>query len=89
MFPLGGHRLIAKDYADGAMPVDADDDVPESAISRVRRRWQSVCGAIQRRRGVAPGSDIEGDFDTKDVRVIDEKDTEVCLWGSVAVILIL
>lgn len=59
------------------MPVDTDDDVPESAISRVRRRWQGVCGAIQKRRGVAPTLDIEGDFETKDVRTIDEKDPEV------------
>ncbi|KAF8603190.1 auxin efflux carrier [Ceratobasidium sp. AG-I] len=78
LFPLGGHNLIAKDYADGAMPVDADDDdVPESPITRIRRNWQGVCSAIQRRRGGAPSSDIEGDTEMKDDKVFDEKDTKI------------
>lgn len=60
------------------MPVDADDDdVPESPITRIRRNWQGVCSAIQRRRGVAPSSDIEGDAETKDGKVLDEKDPNV------------
>ncbi|QRV76947.1 auxin efflux carrier transmembrane protein [Ceratobasidium sp. AG-Ba] len=43
LFPLGGYKLIAKDYADGAMPAHTDDDdVRESAVSRMRRRWNVV-----------------------------------------------
>ncbi|KAG8696102.1 Protein M3, partial [Ceratobasidium sp. 395] len=49
LFPLGGHKLIAKDYSDGAMPVDADDDVPESAIARMSRRWTRIRTVIRTR----------------------------------------
>ncbi|KAF8603189.1 auxin efflux carrier [Ceratobasidium sp. AG-I] len=73
LFPLGGHLLIARDFADGAMPVDADDDVPESPTTRLRRRWRGVRGVIQKRRRVAHSPDIEGDTQPKEARVIGEK----------------
>ncbi|KAG9076264.1 Protein M3 [Ceratobasidium sp. UAMH 11750] len=40
LFPLGGHRLIARDFADVNTPADVDD-TPQSAISRVCSCWSS------------------------------------------------
>ncbi|KAF8761650.1 Auxin efflux carrier [Rhizoctonia solani] len=41
LFPFGGSRIIEKDFMDKSAPVDADDEIPESASSRLRRRWTS------------------------------------------------
>lgn len=72
--------MIARDYADGAMPADTDDDIPESAISRLRRRWQGLCAAVQARRWPAPNSDLEREgSQTKDAETASEKDPKVGL----------
>ncbi|KAG8745446.1 Protein M3 [Ceratobasidium sp. 414] len=74
LFPLGGHRLIAKDYADGAVPVDAgDDDTPEPALTRMRRRWANMRTMVHTHRSTT-GVDSEawqGD------QVAQEKDLEI------------
>lgn len=74
---MGGHRLIAKDYADGAMPVNTDDDVPESALSRMRRRWMNVRTAI-RSRSLNPAfrSEPRQDFQPNGSQETGEKDLE-------------
>ncbi|KAG8745445.1 Protein M3 [Ceratobasidium sp. 414] len=74
LFPFGGHRLIAKDYADGAMPADADDDdIPESALARMRRRWANTRTIIRTHRSTTwVGSEVQrGD------QVVQEKDLEI------------
>ncbi|KAG8697454.1 Protein M3 [Ceratobasidium sp. 394] len=74
LFPFGGHQLIAKDYADGAMPADTDDDeIPESALARMRRRWANMRAVIHARRSTA-GTDPEVQ---RDSRVVQEKDLEI------------
>ncbi|KAG9125760.1 Protein M3 [Ceratobasidium sp. 392] len=73
LFPLGGHKLIAKDYADGAMPVDTDDDVPESALARMRRRWARMRTIVRTRNfNAAAQPETATDNDTA-----QEKDLEI------------
>ncbi|KAG8782856.1 Protein M3 [Ceratobasidium sp. 428] len=70
LFPLGGHKLIAKDYADGAMPVDTDDDVPESAIARMSRRWARIRTVIRTRSlSTATQQKVEQDAQEKDLEI--------------------
>ncbi|CAE6481750.1 hypothetical protein ACGC1H_001156 [Rhizoctonia solani] len=59
LFPFGGSRIIENDYLDKSAPVDADEEIPESASSRLRRRWERLQVAIQNRRGVVTSSDVE------------------------------
>ncbi|ELU40798.1 auxin efflux carrier transmembrane protein [Rhizoctonia solani AG-1 IA] len=73
LFPFGGSRIIEKDFMDKSAPVDADDEIPESASSRLRRRWGRLQIAIQNRRGAVADSDIEGSPASEQ----DEKVTEI------------
>ncbi|KAG9123197.1 Protein M3 [Ceratobasidium sp. 392] len=58
LFPLGGHRLIARDFTDNGELADADE-VPESIVSRLRNCWAS----IRMRCGATPSVDIEKNGD--------------------------
>ncbi|QRV76962.1 hypothetical protein RhiJN_19808 [Ceratobasidium sp. AG-Ba] len=73
LFPLGGHRLIAKDYADGAMPADTDDGVPESTLARMHRRW-ATARAMIRTRSLKPKLEH---VPQKDSSGVPEKDVEI------------
>ncbi|CEL59973.1 Protein ECM3 OS=Saccharomyces cerevisiae (strain ATCC 204508 / S288c) GN=ECM3 PE=1 SV=1 [Rhizoctonia solani AG-1 IB] len=59
LFPFGGSRLIEKDFLDKSAPVDSEDEIPESASSRLRRRWNRLQVTIQNRRGAIVNSDVE------------------------------
>ncbi|KAJ1310691.1 hypothetical protein OPQ81_009217 [Rhizoctonia solani] len=73
LFPLGGSRIIEKDYLDKSAPVDAEDEVPESASLRLRRRWEKLQVVIRNQRGVVTGSDVEKSPTSE----IGEKVTEI------------
>ncbi|CAE6466245.1 unnamed protein product [Rhizoctonia solani] len=59
LFPFGGSRIIEKDYLDKSAPVDAEDEIPESASSRLHRRWERLQVAIRSQRGAVTSSDVE------------------------------
>ncbi|CAE6492150.1 unnamed protein product [Rhizoctonia solani] len=59
LFPMGGSRIIEKDFLDISAPVDVEDEVPESASSRLRRRWDRLQAVIQKQRGATTSLDVE------------------------------
>ncbi|KAG8694989.1 Protein M3, partial [Ceratobasidium sp. 395] len=74
LFPLGGHRLIAKDFANEGESADADE-TPESVASHLRNSWAKIraqCGAVSR-------TDVEKNTSRAP---IDEKGTGVMLEDS-------
>lgn len=67
MFPLGGHHVIAMDFADGARQADVNDEALESAAWWSRRpRW----------REAAVHSDVERVAQHEISSETDEKDSE-------------
>ncbi|CAE6425665.1 unnamed protein product [Rhizoctonia solani] len=77
LFPFGGSRIIEKDFLDKSIPVDAEDEVPESASSRLRRRWDRLQVAIRNQRGAVTSPDVENSPTTEE----DEKVREIASPG--------
>jgi hypothetical protein len=67
---------------DGTMPVDTDD-IPESAVSRVRHRWNRLRVAIRNQRGPTVNSDVENAVNTKSSQAADEKQPRVSYTSKV------